>query len=175
MEHAITYRRVACTGHRPQYLPNGSQQWLSSELSRIAARLRDEHGTEIAISGGAAGVDLLWAEAAHAVGLETWLYLPCPDQDRRWPQQWRKWRDRLADARHRADRVITLGQSYSVTLLHERNSRMVVDSDALVAAHDPLRRSGGTASTMRDAWDQRRPIIRVDLRHRRTTLAATRP
>lgn len=172
MAHAPTWGCVACTGHRPQYLPSGSQQWLSRELARIAARLRAEHGTEIAISGGAAGVDLMWAEAAHTVGLATWLYLPCPDQDRRWPQQWRA---RLAAARHRADRVITLGQRYHVALLHERNLRMVTDSGALIAAHDPSRRCGGTAATMRHAWDQGRVIIRADVRHRRTTLAATRP
>ncbi|WP_019819457.1 LOG family protein [Saccharomonospora saliphila] len=172
MDHATIWRNVACTGHRPQYLPPGSQQWLSDDLARIAARLRDEHGTEIALSGGAAGVDLLWAEAAHSAGLATWLYLPFPDQDARWPQQWR---DRLAAARHRADRLITLGQRYSVALLHQRNARLVADGDALVAAHDPARRSGGTVSTMRHAWDQGRPIIRVDLRHRRSTLAANRP
>ncbi|WP_406690351.1 hypothetical protein REH65_31270 [Saccharopolyspora sp. ID03-671] len=48
-----------------------------------SGRLRDEHGTELARSGGAVGADLLWAEEAHASGLVTRLYLPFPDQDTR--------------------------------------------------------------------------------------------
>lgn len=80
-----TWTTVACTGvtdRRPQYLPPGSQQWRSGELAWIR-RLRDEHGTELAHSGGPVGTDLLWAEEAHASGLVTRLYLPFPDQDTR--------------------------------------------------------------------------------------------
>ncbi|SFE22625.1 hypothetical protein SAMN04487819_109225 [Actinopolyspora alba] len=172
MEHCPPWGRVACTGHRPQHLPTGSQQWLFGEFIRIAVRLREEYGTTIALSGGAAGTDLLWAEAAEEAGLTTWLYLPCPDLDTRWP---RPWRNRLAAAVERADRVVMLGTRYCVQLLHERNARLVADSEAVVAAHDPCRRSGGSLSTMRRAWDQHRPILRVDVRNRRTTFVAKRP
>lgn len=62
------WARVSATGHRPQNLPRGSAPWVRGELARVAEKLRAEHGTRIAISGGALGVDLWWADAAHDAG-----------------------------------------------------------------------------------------------------------
>lgn len=74
LEPGLTGRwtRVACTGHRPQGLPSGCEPWLADELRRIAARLAADRGMQVAISGAAAGADLLWAEAAHDVDILAW-------------------------------------------------------------------------------------------------------
>lgn len=158
--------RVACTGHRPHLLPAGCSEWLEAELRRIAVKLVTEHGTEIAISGAAAGSDLLWAEAGHAAGARVWLYQPYPDHDARWDSDWR---DRLTAARTAASRIDTLGSRFSVDVLHARSDWMIRDCDALVAVIDPERRSGGTVTALRRAHPDT-PVIHVDVRHRRTTI-----
>lgn len=162
---AGAWTRVACTGHRPQGLPASSQPWLADELRRVAAKLAAEHGTEVMISGAAAGADLLWAEAAHATGLPVWLYQPYAGHDERWP---RDWRDRLAAAREFATRVDTLGKRFSIAVLHARSDWMIRDADAIVAVVDPLRRSGGTWQALQRI-PATTPVIHVDVRNRRTT------
>ncbi len=159
--------RVACTGHRPHLLPAGSHDWVEQELRRIAGKLVAEHGTEVAISGAAAGADLLWAEAGHAAGSRVWLYQPYPGHDARWDQTWR---DRLTAAQATATRTATLGTRFSVEVLHARSDWMLRDCDALVAVIDPYRRSGGTVTALRRVWPGT-PVIHVDVRHRRTTIA----
>ena len=159
--------RVACTGHRPHLLPAGSHDWVEQELHRVAGKLVAEHGTQIAISGAAAGADLWWAEAGHQAGAAVWLYQPYPGHDARWEQPWR---DRLTAARTTAARVDTLGSRYSVEVLHARSDWMLRDCDALVAVIDPRRRTGGTVTALRRVWPGT-PVIHVDVAHRRTTIA----
>jgi ribA/ribD-fused uncharacterized protein len=159
------WTRVACTGHRPQGLPPGAQSWLADELRRIAAKLATEHGMRTAISGAAAGADLIWAEAAHAVDVSVWLYQPYVDHDERWPQDWR---DRLAQAREFATRVDTLGEEFSISVLHARSDWMIRDADAVVAVVDPQRRSGGTWQALQKI-PAAMPLIHVDVRNRHTT------
>jgi len=165
---ADAWVRVACTGHRPQGLPHGVQPWLADELARIATKLAAEHGTRTAISGAAAGADLIWAEAAHTTGTPIWLYQPYVGHDERWPQSWR---DRLIEARDLAVRVDTLADRFSVTALHARSDWMIRDADAVVAVVDPTRRSGGTWQALRKV-PPTMPLIHVDVRERRTTLRA---
>lgn len=158
--------RVAATGHRPQGLPPGSEQWLADELRRIVAKLAVEHGTQVAISGAAAGADLIWAEAGHDNDLAVWLYQPYTGHDARWPQDWR---NRLAAARGFAGRVDTLGERFSVQVLHARSDWMIRDCDALVAVVDPLATSGGTVKALQRV-PATTPVIHVDVRSRRTSL-----
>jgi ribA/ribD-fused uncharacterized protein len=166
-EHTDRWVRVACTGHRPHLIPAGSHQWVDDELHRIAGKLVTAHGTEVAISGAAAGADLTWAEAADQAGAQVWLYQPYPGHDARWEQSWR---DRLTAARALAARTDTLGPSFSVEVLHARSDWMLRDCDALVAVIDPRRRSGGTVTALRRVWPGT-PVIHVDVWHRRTTIA----
>ncbi|WP_017972420.1 SLOG family protein [Actinopolyspora halophila] len=172
------WTRVACTGHRPHLVPSGCWTWLYDEFVRIAGRLRTEYGTEVAASGGAAGSDLLWAAAAHEAGLYTEVYLPFPGHEARWPDSWQPWRERLHTVLDRADRVQTVASEPGenpAQRYHDRDRALVVDSHALVAAHDPTRSRGGTVVTMRHAWDNQRPLIRVDIRNQQSTRARTRP
>ncbi|OXM57081.1 hypothetical protein CFP71_09990 [Amycolatopsis thailandensis] len=163
---AATWARVALTGHRPQGLPAGTEPWLEAELRRIAAKLAAEHDTQVAISGAAAGADLIWAEAAHDTGMPVWLYQPYTGHDERWNQGWR---DRLAAARGNASRIDTLGSRFSVDVLHARSEWMIRDCDAIIAVVDPRRTSGGTWQALKKIPSSM-PIIRVDVLHRRTTV-----
>jgi ribA/ribD-fused uncharacterized protein len=163
--------RVSCTGHRPQGLPPGSEPWLAGELRRIAAKLAADRGMQVAISGAAAGTDLLWAEAAHDTGVPVWLYQPYRGHDGRWSPDWR---DRLTAARGYAARVDTLGDVFSVPVLHARNDWMIRDCDAIVAVVDPERRSGGTWQALQRI-PATMPLVRIDVRQRRTTLREPAP
>jgi ribA/ribD-fused uncharacterized protein len=165
------WTRVACTGHRPQGLPPGSEPWLAEELRRIAAKLAADRGMEVAISGAAAGTDLLWAEAAREVDVPVWLYQPYRGHDGRWQQDWR---DRLTVARSYAARVDTSGTEFSVRVLHARSDWLIRDCDAIVAVVDPDRRSGGTWQALQRI-PATMPLIRVDVRRRRTTLREPAP
>lgn len=164
------WTRVACTGHRPQNLPAGSQDWVTAELHRIAAKLRDDHGTQIAISGGAMGADLWWADAAHAAGTKVWLYAPFPQQPDRWTADWRRHHQRV---REYSARVAILGSAFSTKLLFARNDWMIRDCDALVAVVDPEHRGGGTHAAVATALN-RRAVIRIDVRARETRLILPR-
>lgn len=165
-EPTAMWARVALTGHRPQGLPPGSEPWLEAELRRIAAKLVAEHGTRVAISGAAAGADLIWAEGAHDTGMPVWLYQPYTGHDERWNQHWR---GRRAAARRDASRIDTLGTRFSVDVLHARSEWMIRDCDAIIAVVNPRRTSGGTWQALKKIPSST-PIIRIDVLHRRTTL-----
>jgi ribA/ribD-fused uncharacterized protein len=161
---ADRWTRVACTGHR--HVPADSRDWVREELRWVAETLRAEYGTEIAISGGAMGPDLWWADAAHEAGARVWLYQPHPEQTARWPAEWQRHHRRVRDL---ASRVATLGTRYTTDSLFTRNEWMVRDCEAIIAVIDPERTRGGTHHAAQFAHG-RRPIIRIDIRHRRTTL-----
>lgn len=160
------WTRVAATGHRPQIIAPSVHGWVIEELSRVAVKLRAEHGTEIAISGGAMGADLWWADAAHGAGSRVWLYQPFAEQSGRFGDDWRRHHQRVRDY---ATRVATLGTAYRTSLLFARNDWMLRDCHALVAVVDPEHRRGGTYDTVGKARGHV-PIIHIDIRARRTTL-----
>jgi len=158
--------RVAVTGHRS--LSVDECVFAKQELTRLATKLRDEHGTTTAISGMAVGADTLWADAALQAGLQLWAYIPFPQQeaDRRWTHEDRA---HWAHLRSRAEREVMLGEDYDVRLLHARNDIMLRDSDLLVAVCDQRRTTGGTAATLEKARLAGKPIVIVDVSRRRTT------
>jgi hypothetical protein len=75
---------------------------LDPELRAVIAA---EHGTRIAISGGAVGSDLWWADVASDAGLKVWLYQPFPQQPDRWTTEWQQHHRRV---RERSARVAVL-------------------------------------------------------------------
>jgi ribA/ribD-fused uncharacterized protein len=158
--------RVALTGHRS--LSVDEYGFAEQELIRLAAKLRDEHGTTTAISGMAVGADTLWADTALQAGLQLWAYIPFPQQeaDRRWTHEDRA---HWAHLRSRAEREVVLGTGYDVRLLHARNDAMLRDSDLLIAVCDPSRTAGGTAATLEKARQAGKPVVVVDVSRRRTT------
>lgn len=161
-----TWTSVCATGHRPQHLPREVHGWVRDELYRICARLRDEHGTQVAISGAALGVDLWYADAAHRARLTLAAYIPCPPNPR-WNAVDRAEYDRLLAL---ADPALsrTIADRYTVGAMFARNTAMLEASDAVVAVWAPLKMSGGTYTTVRDAARRGLPVIHVNPDTRRT-------
>jgi ribA/ribD-fused uncharacterized protein len=152
--------RVAVTGHRPHKLTADQATFARTELARLAVKLRDQHGTAVAITGAARGADTWWADAAADAGLAVWAYCPFTAQADTWtPAEQDRWRRLRADAA----RVVTLGGGYDVRLLHARNDLMIRDADLLVAVWDPQVTTGGTASTVAKARAAGRPVVVVDV------------
>jgi hypothetical protein len=171
-------RRVACTGHREQHLNDEQIAWMHQELQRVAVKLRQHHGMQVAIHGGANGADLAWAQAAVRAEVdELWAYVPFEAQaDRFNPSQRQQWEayTRLRSDGGYADLRWCFAADYDVRLLHARNDAMIRDADAFVAVVDPAKTTGGTASALqklaRGRVDGSRvPIIRLDVAARRTT------
>lgn len=152
---SVVWPVVCATGHRA--LPN--EDWVEPELRRVAAKLRDEHGTTVGISGMAIGADMAWARAVLAAGLELWAYMPCPQQADRWPRtlvaEWRRLRGLAA-------REKFFGDHYEVRFLHARNHGMLDDSAGTVAVWMPASRSGGTWGAVQEAAQRDRTMVHVD-------------
>lgn len=156
---------VALTGHR--VLP--AKKHVCDELERVAARLRDEHGTTTAISGFALGADMLWSKTALAAGLELHAYIPFEEQGARWPASDQKtWAQLRAAASHE----VVVGQldgqrSTYVRLLHGRNDAMIRACDLLIAVLDLSSdsRKGGSWEAVKKEhrWNGKsRPLILID-------------
>lgn len=162
----MTWLSVMVTGHRPQHLYPEQQDFAEAELARLAVKLRDDHGTQIAISGMALGADQWWAHHALAAGLALHAYIPFPTQDARWHHtQQKRWRE----LRRQASLEVMVSDRYSVAALHQRNDRMLDAADAVIAVWDPRITTGGTASCVRKATGNL-PVIHVDLESLTTTL-----
>lgn len=191
-EPATRWTRVLATGHRAHDLTDDQLAWVQQELARIAIKLRDQHGTRVAIHGGATGADLLWAEAAATAGIETgWAYLPYPTQADRYDPYWADLYRRHTTIGHgNITRSATLldhpprNRGEAAGTLHARNDWMLRDGTAIVAVLDPARvyanrtdardgyaeKGSGTAAALR-ANDGRLPVIKLDVAARRVSIA----
>lgn len=159
--------RAAVTGHRPDAFTPDQVTWVKDELTRLAVKLRDAHGTHVAISGAAQGADTWWAHAATTARLDVWAYVPFTAQAATWePSAQQRWTELL----ERSTRTLILGEAYDVRLFHARNDYMIRDANVIIAVHDPAKTTGGTASTMTKAASAGKPTIMVDVPGRRTWL-----
>ncbi|HLL69101.1 MAG TPA: hypothetical protein VK453_25800 [Micromonosporaceae bacterium] len=158
----MTHPVVAATGHRR--LPPDSLPWLKAELRRVAAKLRDEHGTTVGISGMALGADMEWADAVLAAGLDLHAYVPFEGQELLWPpkaqERWQNLIAKAAVVRVLAD--APAGHREAVRLLHARNDAMLQASVAVVAVWSPDERAGGTFSAVKKATRRGLPVVHLD-------------
>lgn len=168
---ADRWPRVMVTGHRPQHLSDVQATWAKGELDRLAIKVRDAHGAQVAISGCALGADTWWARSARRAGLRLWAYVPCLAQPARWrPDDQATWRKLLGAA----DRTLVLAADYDVRLLHARNGFMVRDADLVIAVWDPAKTTGGTAAAVRQARTAGKTVVIVDVAARRTRIERSR-
>ena len=152
------FPRVMVTGHRPQGIPAESHDWVKLELERLAIKLRDEHGTEVGISGMALGSDIWWAQSVKFAWLDLWAFIPFPQQAERWqPADVALWNE----MRSRAAHEIVIAPEYSVPALFARNEAMLDNSDLVIAVWDPTTTSGGTYATVQSAVRRGLPIIHL--------------
>ncbi|WKW84878.1 DprA-like ssDNA binding protein [Microbacterium phage SallyK] len=156
---SMIFPRVALTGHRPQGIPAESHDWVKLELERLAIKLRDEHGTQVGISGMALGSDIWWAQAVKYAWLDLWAFIPFPQQAERWaPADVALWNE----MRGRAAAEVMIAPEYSVQALFARNEAMLNDSDLVIAVFDPSQHMGGTLATVRSAVRRMLPIVHVN-------------
>lgn len=163
--------RVALTGHRRGAFSPEQWWWVHDTLGEVMARLHEQHGTEVAISGMALGADTAWAQAALAAQVRLWAYLPFEAQTERWQQSDRRvWRG----LRSLAAREVVLAEDFDVRLLHARDYLMIRDADLVVAVHLPHKRTGGTVSAIRKARAEGKPMLRIDPTARTVTFVPAR-
>ncbi len=113
------------------------------------------------LCGGARGFDTLAAEAVLAVrsrypGLSLTLALPCPDQDRSWPEEARQ---RFWGILEAADETILVSPQYHPYCMMQRN-RFLVDHAGLLVCY-LTGDKGGTAATVRYALKRRVPVVNL--------------
>jgi uncharacterized phage-like protein YoqJ len=150
----------AFSGHRA-IPPTAEEQLRRLLLQRIAALA--EEGFTGFLCGGAVGFDTLAAEAVLSQRLRRpeltlTLALPCPDQDRAWPESQRKRFRAILEA---ADETILVSPEYHRFCMMQRNRFMVDHSRRLICYLTEPR--GGTAATVRYALQRKLPVENLAL------------
>ncbi len=150
----------AFSGHRS--LPRTAVEQLPRLLRQKIDSLAEEGYTGF-LCGGALGFDTLAAEAvlssrSRRPDLTLTLALPCPEQDRAWPEQAR---ERFRAIMEAADEVILVSPEYHRYCMMQRNRFMVDHSRMLVCYLTGDK--GGTAATVRYALKQGRQVVNLAL------------
>lgn len=173
---------VGFSGHR-QMKP-GDVVWLvRAALPVVVAKLRDEHGMQIGLSGMALCGDMWWARAVLDAGVAMQPHIPFPQQPDPWPAaEQARWRQLRGEGFGEVVYGDLSGMSPALRklaatpLLHARNAGMVAASDAMVVAHYPWRREGGTAGVLKILErEKRRPFVRINLDSHEITVKTWTP
>ncbi len=149
---------VCFTGHR--HIQDSSSELIKSILKQTI-RVLVFHGAHRFLAGGALGFDTMAAlsvlelkgEFPH-LSLE--LILPCKNQTARWSEADKAVYENILDS---ADRVEYLHESYTSTCMHDRNRRLVDESDLCIAYCE--HNGGGTAYTMAYALKSNIEVINI--------------
>jgi uncharacterized phage-like protein YoqJ len=152
---------IAVTGHRPHKL-NGEWDGIGPVSDHIRAQF--EHilttiNPTKGISGGALGVDLLWAEALIKHNVPFILAIPCHNQEKPWaPKQ----RDRYNMIRNHTlcIQYYVSDKPYFHGCMQKRNIWMVDNCNLLVAVHDGS--EGGTKNCIEYAEQVNKAILRIN-------------
>ena len=163
LDHACAF-----TGHRPNKLP-----WRYSEdapgcvaLKRILAEqiaaLADDGYTEF-LSGMAIGVDCWCSQIVLDLreknsALKLHCFLPCEDQDAKWPASSR---ERYHAILEKADSIVYVNREYNNKCMLERDRALVQFSSLVLAVYNGGVRSG-TGATVRYARKLGRELIVID-------------
>ncbi len=166
---------VAATGHR--HLNTAHTAWVRTKLDAAAVWLRDQCGTQVAITGMALGVDQWFGLACLDAGLNLHCHIPFPQQ----PDVWRPdQRTTYADLIDRAANVKILDdlnnypdhdrRAAAIRLLHARNDAMLDACTAVVAVLCSSTTKGGTWSAVQKAQRRGLPIVHIDPDRRTVTV-----
>lgn len=168
----ITTGVAAGTGHRTQHLPQDARHWCRMSVLRVADALHQHHGVDTALTGMALGMDMLWAWAAHVIGLKLHAHIPFVQQPDVWPRQsdrayWARVRGWCVEENIYGDLAGLTGSERTARarqLLHARNDGMIAaPTGVAVALWDARRRTGGTWSAVRKARrDRGLPVVHID-------------
>ena len=158
----------AFTGHRPNKLP-----WRYNEdapgcvalrklLAEQIATLADDGYTEF-LSGMAIGVDCWCSQIVLDLreknsALKLHCFLPCEDQDAKWPASSR---ERYHAILEKADSIVYVNREYNNKCMLERDRALVQFSSLVLAVYNGVVRSG-TGATVRYARKLGRELIVID-------------
>jgi len=155
---------VAFSGHRPSYLPWGSNEECSlcAEFKSALVKLVEKLimcGYKRFIIGAALGFDIIAGEIILKLkevfkDIELVIAIPCRDQDEFWKDEDKKRRYKLI---LEADSAIYVSDKYNSWCYQKRNKFMVDESDLLVAYL--IKANSGTEATVDYASKKGKPII----------------
>lgn len=145
---------LAGTGHRPDKL-GGYTAKAYERVFQVAVDALEELRPNVVISGMAMGWDTAVAEAAYALDIEFWAFVPFEGQERMWHEETQNLFRRLLGV---ADRIVYCADpGYAAWKMDRRNRMMVDHADAMLALWDGS--SGGTGNCVAYANLNNVPII----------------
>lgn len=160
MQKNMRAQTCCFTGHRD--IPQDQEQEIRRRLEGVL-RCLIEKGIRYFGSGGARGFDLMAADVVLQLKKEfphirLIMVLPCRDQTRGWKGEDIRHYERILT---QADKVVYLQEKYSPGCMQKRNRHLVDHSSVCVAYC--TRNTGGTAYTVRYAFEKDVKIIRVNV------------
>lgn len=159
-EHIVPHVNLGITGHRPDKLwgYRNERGKLRAALWTKLEELLLKEMPDYAITGMAQGADQLYAEVCRDLRIPYIALIPCSGQESVWPAAAQKhYNDLLADAH----KVVNVSPGpYQGWKMQRRNKEIVWQSSKLIAVWDGS--SGGTASCVAFATQEKKPIIFID-------------
>lgn len=156
---------VACTGHRPNRLPNKETGYklpnptylhVCQQLDKTLRELKPEK----VISGMALGVDLWFAHIAFKLNIPFIAAIPFIGQEKAWPQSSQNTYHALLNKA--AEKVIVSDGGYAPNKMQIRNEYMCDRCDKLIAVFIPTETSGGTYNCIQYAKSIGKEIVYID-------------
>lgn len=164
VEPVDPYTVIFITGHRPPKI--GGYDWNAPKRKHLRAAIaeklisaQNKFGNILLITGGALGTDQDAAAVAHMLDIPFYLFAPCKNQHKKWPNESKEIYARLSNA---ADNIhFTHDGDYpGAWVLQKRNQEMVDVADYGLAVYDGS--SGGTANCLEYAAKKGVKVVNID-------------
>lgn len=156
--------RIMITGHRPG--AKLVEDKVLPSMVEILETLKAE-STVTVISGGADGVDRLWARAAHQTGVPYELWLPASYYDH-YKLSNKDWTSNIQWNAERIEHVGGMGAEFSIANNFVRNTAMIDTANMYVVCgykhpRDLVKlKSGGTVHATKELMKRKLPVIWID-------------
>lgn len=73
--------KLIVTGHRDHKLESYDKSWIKGAMDETVVNLRDNHGVNLAYSGMASGIDLMFCESCQFYGISYIACIPFEGQE----------------------------------------------------------------------------------------------
>jgi hypothetical protein len=147
---------VCGTGHRPDKLGTTTPE-RHEQLVQLAVHWLDRNNPEKVLVGMAQGWDTILADACVCWGTPFVAYLPCEDQEVRWPFDDRRHFHRLLNDAERVS-IVSHGR-YEHWKMQARNEYMVDGADLILAVWNGS--PSGTKNCVEYARRQNKPVTNL--------------
>lgn len=173
--------KVAVSGHRPPGIggyetPNPTEQWVRATINKTLASLVERQGAITGITGMALGVDLIYAEECHRLGIPFIAALPFKGQENRWPDRSQILYRTMLKAAAEVVIVDELPEYHSDQFAKKmilRNVWMVDQAEMVIAVWNGT--GGGTAHAVETARRKHRKTILLDPRTQQVSILKPEP